>query len=145
MRLLTPSDRTVRSGRLTTGGDDIEPQLAALRAGVAREGLSNVNVFHSFTEPAVIIRSLAASLKPGGRLAVVDFPPRPNSTVPPGVPSNRGGNGVPPEIVKAEVGEVLTHVITLPGWSPETVPAGRPPGILPSFVAIFERPGATSN
>jgi SAM-dependent methyltransferase len=36
------------------------------------------NVFHYLTEPAAMIRSLAASLKPGGRLAIVDFPPRPN-------------------------------------------------------------------
>jgi ubiquinone/menaquinone biosynthesis C-methylase UbiE len=78
-----------------------EEQLAILRAVVAREGLSNVtilagatastnlpagccdaillrNVFHYLTEPAAMIRSLAASLKPGGRLAIVDFPPRPN-------------------------------------------------------------------
>jgi SAM-dependent methyltransferase len=97
-----------------------EEQLAALRALVAREALSNVtvmmgaadstklpaaccdailvrNVYHYFTQPAAMVRSFAASLKPGGRLAVVDFSPRPNSTVPAGVPANRGGTGVPPE------------------------------------------------
>jgi predicted methyltransferase len=49
------------------------------------------NVYHDVTQPAAMVRSFAASLKPGGRLAVVDFPPRPNSVVPPGVPANRGG------------------------------------------------------
>lgn len=33
------------------------------------------NVYHHFSRPAAINRSLFASLKPGGRLAVIDFPP----------------------------------------------------------------------
>jgi hypothetical protein len=87
-----------------------------------------------------MVRSFAASLKPGGRLAVVDFPPRPNSTVPPGVPANRGGNGVPPEIVERGVGVLFRHVITVPDWSPESVPEWVPPEIGRPFVAIFEKP-----
>ena len=137
-------------------------QLASLRDLVAREALSNVtvmmgaadstnlpaaccdaivvrNVYHYFTEPAAMVRSFAASLKPGGRLAVVDFPPRPNSVVPPGVPANRGGNGVPPEIVEREVGVLLRHVTTIPNWSPESVPPGIPLEIGRPYVAIFEK------
>ena len=34
------------------------------------------NVYHHFANPAAINRSLFASLKAGGRLAVIDFPPR---------------------------------------------------------------------
>jgi SAM-dependent methyltransferase len=140
-----------------------EVQLAALRVGVAREGLSNVtilvgatastnvpagccdaillrNVFHYLTEPAAMIRSLATSLKPGGRLAIADFPPRPNSVVPPGVPANRGGNGVPPDVVEREVGVLLRHVTTVLNWAPEGVPASLPPGIAPPYVVIFEKP-----
>lgn len=139
-----------------------EEQLTILRTVVAKGALSNVmvikgaadstnlpagccdailmrNVFHYVTEPAAMIRSLAASLKPGGRLAIVDFPPRPNSTLPAGVPANRGGNGVPPEIVESEVGAVLTHVTTVPNWSPESVPDWVPKEIAPPFVAIFEK------
>ena len=97
------------------------------------------NVFHYVTEPAAMIRSLAASLKPGGRLAVVDFPPRPDSVVPPGVPANRGGNRVPPEIVEREIGVLLRHVITVPDWSPESTPQGIPLSIGRPFVAIFEK------
>lgn len=142
--------------------DIAEEQLTTLRAVVAREGLSNVtvivgaadstnlpaaccdailvrNVFHYLTEPAAMIRSFGASLKPGGRLAVVDFPPRPNSAVPAGVPANRGGNGVPPEIVEREVGVLLSHVSTVLNWSPESVPEGIPPAIGRPFVAIFEK------
>jgi SAM-dependent methyltransferase len=137
-------------------------QLAALRALVARAALSNVtvmmgaadstnlpaaccdvilvrNVYHYVTEPAAMVRSFAASLKPGGYLAVVDFPPRPNSVVPPGVPANRGGNGIPPEILEREVGVLFKHVTTVPNWSPESVPPGLPPEIGRSYVAIFEK------
>jgi SAM-dependent methyltransferase len=137
-------------------------QLASLRALVARDALSNVtvlmgaadstnlpaaccdailvrNVYHYVTQPAAMVRSFAASLKPGGRLAVVDFPPRPNSVVPPGVPANRGGNGVPPEIVEREIGVLLRHVTTIPNWSPESVPPGIPLEIGRPYVAIFEK------
>jgi cyclopropane fatty-acyl-phospholipid synthase-like methyltransferase len=121
-------------------------QLTALRGSVQRERLNNVTVieagvnttnlpplccdailirdaYHHFTSPDEIVRSLAASLKPGGRLAVIDFPPRPNSEVPAGVRANRRGHGVPPEIVQQEVGASLTHVRTIPDWSPESQPA----------------------
>ena len=121
-------------------------QLTALRESVQRERLTNVTVieggvnaanlpalccdailirdaYHHFTSPDDIVKSLAAALKPGGRLAVIDFPPRPNSEVPAGVRANRRGHGVPPEIVQQEVGAVLTHVRTVPDWSPESQPA----------------------
>ena len=140
--------------------DIAEEALAVLRAVVAREGLSNVtvivgaatstnlpaaccdailvrNVYHYLLQPAEMIRSFAASLKPGGRLAVVDFPPRPNPRAPLDVPPNRGPGGILPEIVEREVGVLLSHVITIPNWSPES--GSPPPGILPSFVVIFEK------
>ena len=65
-----------------------------------------VKVYHHFTEPAAINRSLFESLKPGGRLAVIDFPP--SFWVlwlghPDGVPRNRGGHGVPGEILIEEL------------------------------------------
>lgn len=139
-----------------------DEQLTALRALVSREKLSNMtilagatastnlpieccdvillrNVFHYLTEPAAMIRSLTASLKPGGRVAIVDYPPRPNTTAPPGVPANRGGMGIPPEVVEREFVVLLKHVITVPNWSPEGVPAWVPKEVAPPFVAIFEK------
>ena len=121
-------------------------QIAALRDVTQRERLNNVTViegavsssnlpalccdailirdaYHHFTEPEALIKSFAASLKPGGRLAVIDFPPRPNTEIPSGVPANRGGHGVPPDVVQREVGAVLTHVRTLSAWSPASEPA----------------------
>ena len=74
-----------------------------------------------------------------GALAVVDFPPRPNSSVPEGVPTDRGGHGVSPEIVEREIGALLRHLTTVPDWAPETVPERVPPEIPRPFVSIFEK------
>jgi cyclopropane fatty-acyl-phospholipid synthase-like methyltransferase len=131
------------------------PQLAALRENVKRDGLGNVTViegaaastnlptlccdailvrdaYHHFTNPDDMIRSLAAALKPGGRLAVVDFPPRPNSEVPAGVRANRRGHGVPPEVVEEEVRAALTHVRTIRDWQPDSQPASL-------FLVLFRK------
>jgi predicted methyltransferase len=136
---------------------DIGPaQLTALRELVSREGLTNVTViegavdtshlpadccdailvrdaYHHFTQAEDMVKSLVAALKPGGRLAIIDFPPRPNSQVPAGVPDDRGGHGVPPEVVEREVGAVLTHVSTRPDWSPESQPASL-------YLVVFSKP-----
>jgi precorrin-6B methylase 2 len=131
-------------------------QLAALRDTAQRERLTNVTVlegaagttnlpplccdailirdaYHHLTRPDDIVRSFAASLKPGGRLAVIDFPPRPKTDVPAGVPANRGGHGVPSEIVQREVGAALTHVRTIPAWAPDSQPASL-------YLVLFRKP-----
>ncbi len=132
-------------------------QLAALRDAVQREGLTNVTViegalattnlpqgccdavlirdaYHHLTEPAAIVKSLAGALKPGGRLAVIDFPPRQNSEVPAGVPADRRGHGVPPEVVEREVGAALTHVETRPTWNANSQPASL-------YLVLFRKVG----
>ena len=79
-----------------------------------------VKVYHHFTEPTAINQSLFESLKPGGRLAVIDFPPSPWVFWlghPDGVPENRGGHGTPREILIKELeqaGFVIEHDI--PDW-----------------------------
>jgi predicted methyltransferase len=131
------------------------PQLAFLRDWVKKESLTNVTViegtagstnlpalccdailirdaYHHLTQPDDIVRSFAAALKPGGRLAVVDFPPRPKSEIPAGVPANRRGHGVPPEIVQKEAGAVLTYVRTIPDWAPDSQPASL-------FLVLFRK------
>ncbi len=63
-------------------------------------------VYHHFTDPAEINASLFEALRPGGVLAVIDFSPslwnfwlpRPD-----GVPENRGGHGMPKDLLIAEV------------------------------------------
>src|SRR5271170_2287037 len=60
-------------------------------------------VYHHLTRPAEIDASLFRSLKPGGRLAVIDEDPSPGSTIPEGVSKNRGGHGVPQKILMDEL------------------------------------------
>ena len=131
-------------------------QLEALRDAARREGLANVTVlegavhttnlpalccdailirdaYHHLTQPEAIVKSLAGALKPGGRLAAIDFPPRPNSGVPSGVPVNRLGHGVPPEVVEREIGAHLTHVRTIAKWVPDSQPASL-------YLVLFRKP-----
>ena len=136
---------TGASGRVYST-DIGEKQLAFLRETTKREGLTNVTVlagaerstnlpanccdailirdaYHHLTQPNDMLRSVAASLKPGGRLAVIDFPPRPNSELPAGVPANRNGHGVPPDVVIQEVkGAGLTMVNQNRQWSAQSQP-----------------------
>ncbi|MGB7729272.1 MAG: methyltransferase domain-containing protein [Candidatus Acidiferrum sp.] len=63
-------------------------------------------VYHHFTAPQEMDASLLRSLKPGGELAVIDFPPRKwltESDPVPGVPANRGGHGIPQKILIEEM------------------------------------------
>jgi ubiquinone/menaquinone biosynthesis C-methylase UbiE len=147
-RFVGPSGRVYAS-------DIGEKQLAWLREYVKKEGTANVTViegapastnlpanccdailirdaYHHLTEPEKIVASMAAALKPGGRLAVIDFPPRANSEVPTGVAANRGGHGVPPEVVEREIGAVLKHVQTIPKWMPASEPASL-------FLVLFQK------
>ncbi len=101
-------------------------KLAELRDEVAKRKLANVvvveskeadtnlpaaccdaiflrRVYHHLTKPAEFDASLARSLKPGGRLAIIDFPPRAGLDPVEGVPSNRGGHGIPQKIVIEEL------------------------------------------
>src|SRR5687768_8350064 len=79
------------------------------------------HVYHHVTEIAAFNRSLHASLKPGGRLAIIDFEARrPNpAQIPKGVPANRLGHGIPPSVVIEEVTAAgFTHVRTIDAWPP---------------------------
>jgi ubiquinone/menaquinone biosynthesis C-methylase UbiE len=101
-------------------------KLEELRAGVAKRKLQNVvvveskeadtnlptaccdaiflrHVYHHLTKPEEFDANLVRSLKPGGRLAIIDFPARGNDEPVKGVPSNRGGHGVPQKIVIEEL------------------------------------------
>jgi ubiquinone/menaquinone biosynthesis C-methylase UbiE len=148
-RLVGPSGRVYAN-------DVGDKQLAWLKEYAAKEQLGNVTVvagaerstnlpaaccdavlvrdaYHHFTQPEDIVRSIAAALKPGGRLVVIDFPPRPNSEVPAGVPANRLGHGVPPQLVVKEVGALLPHVRTIERW----VPNGTQENL---FLHLFRKP-----
>jgi ubiquinone/menaquinone biosynthesis C-methylase UbiE len=131
-------------------------QLKAIRSWVERDGLTNVtvlegaadstnlppgccdgilirDVYHHLSDPSAIVRSMAAALKPGGRLALIDFPPGAGSALPANVPKSRGGHGVPLEVAQREVSEVLMHMQTVSPWSS---PNGSP-GL---YLLLFRKP-----
>ena len=147
--------RWIGSGRVYA--TDIPARtLAWLHEYVKREGLTNVtviegaaaatnlpaascdaifmqNVYHHITQVEPFNQSLIASLKPGGRLAIIDGRPDKGSKLPEGVPANRGGHGIPAAVVKEElVAAGLTHVKTIEGWPP----GGKYPGV---FLALFRK------
>ena len=74
-------------------------------------------------------------MKPGGRLAVIDFEPDPGSPLPKGVPENRGGHGIRPSLLIAEVtASGLRHVRTIARWPPD--------GRNPIYLVLFQKPEA---
>lgn len=91
------------------------------------------HVYHHITEVEAFNKSLLASLKPGGRLAIIDFVGRKGSPLPDGVPANRGGHGIPTAVVIEEMKAAgFTHERTIEKW---------PPGdkIQPGFLTLFVR------
>jgi ubiquinone/menaquinone biosynthesis C-methylase UbiE len=122
------ASRVVPQGRVFA--TEIEPEdVEALGAKAVAAGLHNVTtlqaredstnlptnccdavflrgVYHHVTRPAETIASVRDALRPGGRLAMIDFEPSWFlSTFFPvrGVPANRGGHGVTPTIVVSEL------------------------------------------
>jgi len=106
-----------------------EAKFAALQKDASRKKLKNVEilaaaeketklpddccdaivlrrVYHHFTAPNEMDASLMRSLRRGGLLAVIEFPPRKSlsaSDPVQRVPSNRGGHGIPKKILMEEL------------------------------------------
>src|SRR5882762_4426587 len=76
-------------------------------------------VYHHLTKPVEFDANLARSLKAGGRLAIIDFAPRAGLEQVEGVPSNRGGHGIPQKIVIEELGAAGLQVEKIVGDWPE--------------------------
>lgn len=136
--------------------DITERALALTRDYAKREGLANVtvvqgaaaatnlpdaccdamflrHVYHHITEPDAFNKSLLASLKPGGRLAIIDFVGRKGSEIPAGVRSNREGHGIPVRVVIDELTAAgFTHVRTIDAWPPDVKNASL-------FLTLFEK------
>jgi ubiquinone/menaquinone biosynthesis C-methylase UbiE len=103
-----------------------EDKLKELRTEVKRRNLANVTVvtskeadtgledaccdaiflrrvYHHLTKPEPFDARLVAALKPGGRLAIIDFPPRAGYDKVEGIPANRGGHGIAEKLVVEEL------------------------------------------
>jgi ubiquinone/menaquinone biosynthesis C-methylase UbiE len=113
------------SGRIFATEID-QDKLAKLRSQVSKRHLTNVvvlesktddtnlpaqccdaiflrRVYHHLTKPADFDAALLRSLKPGGRLAIIEFPPRSGLEPVEGVPANRGGHGIPRDVAIQEL------------------------------------------
>jgi ubiquinone/menaquinone biosynthesis C-methylase UbiE len=118
-------ERVGASGKVYATEIDAK-KLAELRSEVAKRKLGNVmvveskeadtnlptgccdviflrRVYHHLTKPTEFDANLVRSLKSGGRLAIIDFAPRAGLDPVEGVPRNRGGHGIPQEIVIEEL------------------------------------------
>jgi ubiquinone/menaquinone biosynthesis C-methylase UbiE len=127
------------SGKVFATEIDTE-KLAKLRSEVAKRHLTNVavleskeadtnlpaqccdaiflrRVYHHLTKPAEFDAALLRSLKPGGRLAIIEFPPRAGLDPVERVPANRGGHGIPQKIAIQELTAAGFRVTqTLSDW-----------------------------
>ncbi len=136
--------------------DITEHALRETRAYANKEGLTNVtviegaaastnlpnaccdaiflrHVYHHITDPDAFNKSLLESLKPGGRLAIIDFEARGRGQVPAGVRANRGGHGIPIGVLVEEVKAAgLTHVLSVERWPPDDKKAG-------TFLTLFRK------
>jgi SAM-dependent methyltransferase len=148
-------------GRLVGSGhvyatDITQRSLTITREYAKKEGLTNItaieggaastnlpseccealflrNVYHHVMDPAAFNKSLYATARPGARLAIIDAPPGKGSELPAGVPSNRGGHGVPATVVIDELTAAgFVHVRTIQGWPP----GDKYPAV---FLALFEK------
>jgi predicted methyltransferase len=73
-------------------------------------------VYHHLTQPAEIDASLFQSLKPGGLLAVIDQSPQKGTKPPKGVPKNRGGHGMPKQLLIDELRAAGFQALTTPNY-----------------------------
>jgi ubiquinone/menaquinone biosynthesis C-methylase UbiE len=117
--------RAVGAGGRVFATEVEDDKLEKVRSAVGDAGLANVTVlrgdqattglpdaccdaillrlvYHHFTDPAAMRRSLWSALKPGGRLVVVETTPQQAWRALPGVPE-RGGHGIPARELLADM------------------------------------------
>jgi ubiquinone/menaquinone biosynthesis C-methylase UbiE len=111
-----------------------ENRVQQLRSAVEKSGVSNVqvieghetranlpegccdaifmrSVYHHFGDPPAMNASFFQALKPGGRIAVIDFAP-PKDTAAPGKRGENGAHGVSADVVAGELKAAGFEVIS---------------------------------
>jgi SAM-dependent methyltransferase len=94
-----------------------------------------VGVYHHFTDPIPSDASIFRALRPGGRLVINDFRPSwwLKPWTPRGIPSNRGGHGIPEHILEDEVtGAGFRIVHAYDHWGDSW--------FLSNYCVVFEKP-----
>jgi ubiquinone/menaquinone biosynthesis C-methylase UbiE len=137
------------SGRVYTN-ELHKDRLAKLQKRVEQEGLRNVtalegrekesgfpdqccdaifmrNVYHHFGDPPAMNASLLASLKPGGRLAIMDFSPPPGGEAAPGGRGENNHHGITAPTLERELKAAGFEIVSSSGENRlVTVVARRP-------------------
>jgi len=97
----------IRSAAMNAGLDNVEIlEGGSSRTNLPRECCDAIfmrHVYHHLGDPPAMNASIRESLKPGGRVAVVDFEPRGGITGPPGRRDQGTMHGVAPKIVIEEL------------------------------------------
>jgi ubiquinone/menaquinone biosynthesis C-methylase UbiE len=76
------------------------------------DGIFIRNVYHHFADPPAMNASLWRTLKPGGRLAVIDFRPRGSEAASPAGRDGGDQHGVSPETVSRELAQAGFRLIS---------------------------------
>jgi len=94
------------------------------------------DVYHHLTSPKTFTKSLFDSIRPGGRLMIVDFPPAwlLSFWTPKGVPEDRGGHGIRPPVLIGELEAAGFRAIrTIDPWPSANF-------VTHTYGVVFERP-----
>ena len=90
-------------------------------------------VYHHFGDPAAMNVSLLKSLKPGGRIAVIEFKPKTGKSAPPGKRNEGDAHGVMPETVIEELKAAGFADVRVVPWPSE-----------PSIAVVGQRPSGST-
>lgn len=130
----------IESAAADAGVTRVEVTVAQFEAtGLPKECCDGVflsRVYHHLTTPAPFGRSLFETVRPGGRLMIIDFPPSFWLALftPDGIPEDRGGHGIPPEIMIKELETAgFVKLESIEKWPSSNF-------VTRNYAVIFERP-----